>query len=412
MAANRTRVQVRGSIGKSVHIAGPASTSGATIGVDLRLPNGTIPTIQQLAAALATGAATQDIPGNITPPGGGGGQALVWQNIQYVPANVLYPPRSIPEDEPEDVRIIPGPAGKDGVIGVNGQPGATIYPDDVDDPLQMPGPPGPPGNAGTTGPQGAQGAPGVTIPMFPDDGEDPIFIPGPPGPPGTGGGGVVVGVPATIPDLTFWFQADPPLISSGNQYPTLNNSCPWLPGFSPTTVNAGATRSATPQNALSVSTFAGAGSYTFPGAGVALTKSTVFVVFKPASTVTIGSFISGAAASLQIEIDTAGKLNIVSTVTAIVATSTVANVAGTWFQGNASYDSSTGAWAFRVARAAAGSGTNVVAITANTTAVGTNVAAGGQFLNGEFAEMIIYNRVLTLAEKTAVENYLFSKWAV
>lgn len=193
MAANRTRVQVRGSIGKSVHIsAGPASTSGATIGVDLRLPNGTIPTIQQLAAALQTGAATQDIPGNITPPGGGGGQALIWQNIRYVPQSVLNPPRPIPEDEPEDVRIIPGPAGKDGVIGVNGQPGATIYPDDMDDPLQIPGPPGPAGSAGTAGaagPPGSQGAPGVTIPMFPDDGEDPIFIPGPAGPAGAGGGG-------------------------------------------------------------------------------------------------------------------------------------------------------------------------------------------------------------------------------
>lgn len=184
MAANRTRVQVRGSIGKSVLLPAAPSSGGATIGVNLRLPNGTIPTIQQLAAALQTGAATQDLPGNISGPGGA--QALIWQNIRYVPQSVLNPPRPIPEDDPEDVRIIPGPPGKDGVIGVNGQPGATIYPDDVDDAMQIPGPPGPPGN---TGPQGSQGSPGVTIPMYPDDGEDLIFIPGPAGPPGTGGGG-------------------------------------------------------------------------------------------------------------------------------------------------------------------------------------------------------------------------------
>lgn len=152
MSANKTRVQVRGSVGKSVRFPTASGSTGATIGVDLKLPDGSIPSLQQLAAALNTGSALQDQPGNIVPPGGGSGSTLLlWQNVQYVPANILYPPRPIPQTvDPDSPRVIPGPAGRDGVIGHDGAPGLTVprFADEPDRPRMIPGPPGAAGAPG------------------------------------------------------------------------------------------------------------------------------------------------------------------------------------------------------------------------------------------------------------------------
>lgn len=152
MSANKTRVQVRGSVGKSVRFPTAPGSTGATIGVDLKLPDGSIPSLQQLAAALNTGSALQDQPGNIVPPGGGSGSTLLlWQNVQYVPANILYPPRPIPQTvDPDPPRVIPGPAGRDGVIGHDGAPGLTVprFADEPDRPRMIPGPPGAAGAPG------------------------------------------------------------------------------------------------------------------------------------------------------------------------------------------------------------------------------------------------------------------------
>lgn len=224
MAANRTRVQVRGSTGKSIRF--PVSTvgSGAQIGVDLRLPDGSVPTLAQLAAALATGAALNDLPGNISP--GTGGVAIIWNTITHVPAQILYAPRSIAEDgdaedyprmavagppgvrgpqgfpsgspdDGEDPGLIPGAAGPVGPAGAPGAPGATtpvhMYMDDAEDPGLIPGASGPAGQPGAS----IQGSPGVTIPMYPEDPEDPGLIPGAAGPVGKTGSTGAPGV--TIP---------------------------------------------------------------------------------------------------------------------------------------------------------------------------------------------------------------------
>lgn len=215
MAGNRTRVPVHGTIGKSVPIPQVPASAGAIIGVNLKLPNGSIPTLQQLAAALATGAATQDSPGNINP--GTGSQAVIWQNIQYIPAQITYPGRAVQHDDddqgedygrmalpgpigmrgpqgspgmfaddPDDVAVIPGPPGAAGVAGVAGASGATLLPDDPEDPTIIPGPPGAIGPAGPSG-TGAPGAPGINIAQWPDEPEDPGLIPGAAGPPGAVG---------------------------------------------------------------------------------------------------------------------------------------------------------------------------------------------------------------------------------
>lgn len=181
MSANKTRVQVRGTIGKSIRIPSASTVGGSTIGVDFKLPDGSVPTLQQLAAALNTGGALQDQPGNIVPPGGG--PMTIWQNVQYVPVNVLNPARNVfqEEDAGEEYgrMAVPGPMGVRGPQGFSG-----AFADDAEDPQ-----PGPPGAAGTAG---APGAPGVfsTVHMYPDDAEDPGLIPGATGPAGQPGASI------------------------------------------------------------------------------------------------------------------------------------------------------------------------------------------------------------------------------
>lgn len=165
MAANKTRVQVRGTTGKSVRL--PTATSdGATVGENLHLADGSTPTLAQLAAALAT-ALAQNTPGNISSPGGLA--VLLWPNIQLIPPNVLYPARPIPEeDASSDSLIIPGPAGAKGSNGSNGAPGVTIpmYPDDAEDQIVIPGPMGPQGAAGSSSVvlPAAQGGGNIVVP--------------------------------------------------------------------------------------------------------------------------------------------------------------------------------------------------------------------------------------------------------
>lgn len=181
MAANKTRVQVRGTIGKSVRLPTAAAAVAAILGVNVQLPNGTVPTLAQLAAALA-GTNT----GNIIPPGGT--PVVIFQNIQGVPANVTYPTRFVQqeEDSGEDFfhRAIPGPQGARGATGFS----VNQMPDDPEDPQIIPG---------VAGPRGLQG---LTVHLAPDDPDDPQIVPGPAGPQGiqgpvgpSGGGGTSTG---------------------------------------------------------------------------------------------------------------------------------------------------------------------------------------------------------------------------
>ena len=186
MAINKTRVPVRGTTGKSVRLGGAHSAPGAQIGIDLSLPDGSVPTLAELAAALSL-AASQSQPGNI---GGQPTPIVPWSNVTFVPPNILYAPRVVQEqDEPEDKLFVPGAAGQAGAAGAPGAVGAvgaTIdrWPDDPEEAIVIPGPAGPPGAPGATG---AAGAVGATIDRWPDDPEDVLIIPGPPGAQGPAG---------------------------------------------------------------------------------------------------------------------------------------------------------------------------------------------------------------------------------
>lgn len=220
MAQNKTRVPVKGTVGKSVRVNPTAiSSSGAILGVNLMLPNGQIPSLSQLAALLQTAAAQTNQPGNINTTSGPA-SAVLWDNVLAVPPNISGPPLWSPAEEmAEDPPIIPGRDGRDGTSGSNGSPGVTIpmYPDEAEEPLLIPGMiPGPAGPAGT---QGSNGTSGVVIPLYPEDPEDPIIIPGKDGTNGGGGGGSTTtyfgsGAPVTLfnsGDLYFDTSSGSPL---------------------------------------------------------------------------------------------------------------------------------------------------------------------------------------------------------
>lgn len=76
--AKKTRIAVIGTTGKSLRI-NPSATQGATIGSDLRLPDGSVATLESLAAAV--GAAAADTPTTTAYP-------TLWGLIREIPANI------------------------------------------------------------------------------------------------------------------------------------------------------------------------------------------------------------------------------------------------------------------------------------------------------------------------------------
>jgi hypothetical protein len=225
-------------------------------------------------------------------------------------------------------------------------------------------------------------------------------------------GGSAPALPGTIADLIFWFAADIVNAASGASIPVLMNQCPWYVGMNGGNTNGGATRSATQLNSDNVLTFPANSTGRYVTTAYTLKQCTIFAVYKPSSFAAAATFISGGANSLQFRTETTGKAGLVKTNVAAIGAATTAMSTGTWYQINATYDDATGAYAFRQASAANGSGTNAQTITAADTAVGYNAATAAEDLAGDLAELIIYNRVLSGTEIGNVEAYLTATWGV
>lgn len=71
----KVRVAVLGTVGKAVFI-NPAATDGATIGTNLRLPNGTVPSLEELAAIICEYCAGRPVG------------RVYWQDIFGIPRNI------------------------------------------------------------------------------------------------------------------------------------------------------------------------------------------------------------------------------------------------------------------------------------------------------------------------------------
>gem|GEM_PF-5946904 len=151
MTVNKVRLKVKGSVGKSVNLRND-NTIGAVIGSTLMLPDGSVPTLAQLASALHDANTNQ--PGNITV--NTGTTITQWPTIGGVPAAITNPRPMLQAEDPDDPIVIPGPPGKNGIIGVNGQPGPAVFleAEPPDDPILVPGP---------RGPQGVPGSGSITL---------------------------------------------------------------------------------------------------------------------------------------------------------------------------------------------------------------------------------------------------------
>jgi hypothetical protein len=227
-------------------------------------------------------------------------------------------------------------------------------------------------------------------------------------------GGTSLPIPATIPDLQYWFQGDIAAGNStaGNYIPGMSNSNPFS-SYGPLPLNKGAKRAASNLNSKAVAVYDGSTTgYLFQQAGLFLGQITVFVVYNPAAAA-VGDFVAGTASNaLQFRMNASNELEFVCSGIAVIGASTAALTTGSWSQGNATYNSTTGAYAFRVARTASGSGTSVQTISVNSVSVCYNAQGATEFLNGSLAELIVYNRILTGTEISTVESYLNSKWGV
>ena len=102
----KSKVPVYGAQAKKTVLVENNATEGATIGQDLRLPDGSVPTLAQLAAALGVG--------TTTPASGIGGLSItLWSLIQEIPSDplsVLGNPTNV------DARPVAIVAGTDGDI--------------------------------------------------------------------------------------------------------------------------------------------------------------------------------------------------------------------------------------------------------------------------------------------------------
>ena len=252
--------------------------------------------------------------------------------------------------------------------------------------------------------------------FFGDDGEEGGV--GPPGLQGPPGAGVapVVGVPATLNDLVFWWDgatAIPATVSSGKPIPLLQNETPWYPSNSaiPGTATGGPLLSATPLNGRNVVTMGGSEHLSF-AAGLLLKTITAFLVIKPAS-IASGDFLGGNGGCIGWGLNGGSNVYLSIDNVALIGTSTIPPAAGSWSQINVVYDGiTTGAFAFRQAQAANGSGSSLNTPSSNNLSLLWNTVTGGTNYTGDVAEVIIYNRNLTLTEIQTVEAYLHTKWGV
>lgn len=359
----------------------------------------------------------------------------------------------------------PGRAGSNGATGAQGPLGPAVFmaaEDGQDGQDAIPSIRGPSGANGTNGTNGAAGPTGPPGPILflADDGQDGDW--GPPGPAGTssGGGGSLtvtdgthtvssvtnitvtggtvggstpnatltisggsVALPGTIADLQTWFESDDILGASGAPIPRLRDRTPWFTGLCAQDSQLSSLLTVNPAsiNSLNTVTFNPSTSqgYTFTSPVQTSNGCTYFVVMIPNTNAASQAITGGAATSLCLYQNLIGSnaLTLISGSTAVLAGSTANWVAGTAFQANVTYNISSGAYAFRQASAAAGSGTV-------TAGVG-NLAHPVSFLGGDTATgnaallvssslglFLAYNRVLTGPEISSIEAYILAKWGV
>lgn len=145
---------------------------------------------------------------------------------------------------------------------------------------------------------------------------------------------------------------------------------------------------------------------------VTVKPNTVFAVMKFTDVSTARTILGPSAVGGFVwRLDTPSrKPQLLKSNTAGIATATTALAAGTWVIAAASY-SGVGAWAFYDQSVTAdGIGTNDQTITATALRVGVDIAS--DFFLGDIAELIVYDNVLSDADRLSVLSYLEGKYAL
>jgi hypothetical protein len=224
------------------------------------------------------------------------------------------------------------------------------------------------------------------------------------------------GLPGTIPTLVYWFDASA-LLAAQAFYPLATNQTPGFFIYSGY-VLTGSMIINTLLNGLNVATLNGSSTYSLlptPG-GVTLNNSTIFVVIKTITTTGNPSiFGSTPNNAYELFINSSAQLSVVVQGAAIIGASTAALSSVNFVQANVTYNSTGGAFAFRQSRLAAGSGTSAHPVTIGSSGIfcaGTAAGSPSSPLNAQVAELIVYTSVLSGAQTTSIENYLFAKWGV
>lgn len=244
-------------------------------------------------------------------------------------------------------------------------------------------------------------------------------------------GGSAVPVPATIADLMLWWSSSNILATAGNPIIRFQELTPWITGALNLETSSGLTSSvtidSTQLNGLNLAKWAAASapsSILLANHMPVIGAGTFFAVIKPgAATVATQCILGGITGALAFYLQanaSNARIGLVKTNTAVIGTATNVWTAGTAFQCNATYVASTGAFAFRQARAANGTGTGTTTAggtlgsdTATLQWIGSDVNNATNMLNAaSIGELMVYNRVLTPTEITTVENYLLAKWGV
>lgn len=147
------------------------------------------------------------------------------------------------------------------------------------------------------------------------------------------------------------------------------------------------------------------------GSGVSYLDIMVFAVVKE----TVGESLLGSN-STGFNYQLGATQAITKACTTAIATSNT-SIIGSWVQINAYLDNNVpfaNPWAFRLNRAADGSGTTGTTVIPPATGLGGNGCSAGalEMYSGQIAEFLLYNRVLSSTEITTVETYLNSRYGL
>jgi hypothetical protein len=394
-------------------VVGPGLAGGGSVGV--------VPI--RLTAPIPYFGGEDGADGADGPPGAAGPKGATGNAGATGPAGVgvMGPPGDDGADG-EDGR--PGPQGNQGPqglqgstgpagVGVQGQTGEDGADGDV-------GPPGNVGPRGAAGQNGAQGAPGPALYLAEDTSNDDGFCFPFGGTSTITTGSTSTPIPQTLSALCFWWAADSLTgFSSGAKVPKLADRATPYGGLNLSYSGGPQTVSATQLNGLPTVDFGNSWYYTFSPllyttAG-ATTGVSCFFVFKNTGGSGYAALLGGSsnnAVTVYLCLNTGNTIALSQSGVAFLGQATTNWTSGVWYQANAVYNSVTGAYTIRIARAAAGSGTGGTGAGNGATGFfgadqGTNIMTGYSL-----AEVITYDRAVSSTETTTIENYLYAKWGV